>query len=406
VLYLKVLGINYLKEKIADLLFRGDSYVVIEILNHYVQVTVLKVNLEKKKIRIIKNEIQLLQDFSIEAIFKAIRASVKKIRRLRKYQLIISLDSRFATTIYASVSLIRPHPKEVIDEADIDNLISQAIWKFFDRHRLRAAQKMAVDDLDVLLSDVRIRGIKIDGHQVVNPIGFKAKTVEISFSQTVLVREILRKIREQLPKSRTALIIESGTALAHLLHKLKEKDRFWVVNLFPDQSSIFSAANGRLAHLDDFGWGENNLSQALTKNFRVDLAVARSMIQEYLAENVSQSFLRKLETILIKELQMLANGLSVLAEEEKSDVYLNPYFPLPAVVFSNRFSGRLQKPLKLSPLSTNSIIQKLGYELEFKESVSVRNMLSLLAVVLELDVASRSDRISHLANRRVRWLIT
>ena len=378
---------------------------MIEILNHYLQITIFKVNPEKKSIYITKSWIKDIPEFGVLNVLKETKLILKKIRKLEKYKIILSLDSKFATTIYSSISLVRPRSKEVIDEADIDNLISQAIWRFFDRNRLKVAQKMEIDDVDVLLSDVRIRGIKLDGHKIVNPIGFKAKAVEIFFSQTFVVRDFMRGLRDLLPKDNIALITETGTAMSHILSRALGNDRFFVANLFPNQTSIFLADSGRLSHHDSFDWGENDLTHLLVRYLHVDQITAKSLIQAYVDGNASENFLRRFENILIKELQIFANGLESLAGNEPADVYLNPFFVMPPVVFTSRFNSRFQKPLKLLPLSTNLIAEKFGYEVQFKKSVRVKNIFSFLAAFLEINFLPQNDKMSHLANRRVRWLV-
>lgn len=395
-----------LKEKFFRLFFRGDKYLIIEILNHYVQITILKANLEKKEIYISKNWVRTVPDFRASGVLEEVSLLLKKIRKLEKYRIILSLDSSFATTIYSSVSLVRSNQKEAINEADLDNLISQAIWRFFDRNRLKVSQKMGIDDVDVLLSDVRIRGIKLDGHKIVNPIGFKAKSVEIFFSQTFISRELMRGVRDLLPKENIALMTEAGTALSHILHRILGKSDFFAVNLFPNETSVFYAAKGRLAHLDNFGWGENDLTNILHRYLKVDGAVARSIMENYSANNASQSFSRRLENILIKELQIFSNGLESLADEATSEVYINPFFNMPPLIFTDRFHSRIQKGIKLFPLSTKLITEKFGYELQFKKSLKIKNLPSLLAAFLEINFLPQNDKMSHLANRRVRWLVS
>jgi len=404
-LYLKVLGFN-IREQLSRIFFKGDNYILIEILNHYVQVTVFKASPEQKKIYILRNLVQPVPDFAAFPVLHVAKNLLVKIRNLKKYKIILSFDSSFATTIHSSTSLVRPHQKEVIDEADLDNLISQAIWRFFDRNRLKVAQKMNIDDVDVILSDVRIRGIKLDGHKIVNPIGFKAKAVEIFFSQTFLAREIMRGVRDLLPKENVVLIVETGTAMSHALSRIAAHNQFLVANLFPDRTAVYSAVGGRLAHLDSFDWGEEHMHHSLYRHLRVDPEIAREIVASYAGSNTSQNFLRRFENILLKELQMFAHGLESLASEEVEEVYVNSFFHLPPIVFSDRFQNRFQKSLRLVALSTQLITEKFGYEVQFKKSAKLKNLTTFLAAFSEMNFLPQNDKMSHLANRRVRWLVT
>jgi hypothetical protein len=58
-----------------------------------------------------------------------------------KRKIIISLDSDLCSSIYSSIVLVRDNAKDPIDEVDLDNLVSQAVWKFFDRHRVSSPLK-------------------------------------------------------------------------------------------------------------------------------------------------------------------------------------------------------------------------------------------------------------------------
>ena len=404
-LYLNVLGFNHIKEAFSNLFVKGEDYLVLEILNHYVQVSLLKVSPEKKEILVLKNFIRQVPEFTAANVLHGTRMLLKKIRKLEKYKVILSLDSTLATTTHSSVSLVRQNSREIIDEADLDNLISQSIWRFFDKNRWRVAQKMGIDDVDVILSDVRIRDIRLDGHRVVNPIGFKARAVEIFFSQTLVGKELLRGIRELDQNLNVVFITEAGTALCHVLSKIVGSNNFYAINLFPNQTSMFVSAGDRLSHHDSFDWGGNALNNLLCRYLKVDQETAVAMINTYVSSSVSQNFLRKFETLLLKELYVFANGIESLLGDAGASIYLNAFLNFPQIVYSSRFQSRFQKSVKLLSLSTSMITEKLGYKVQFKSATPVKNPVSLLGAVLEMDFLPKNDILSRLANRRMRWLV-
>lgn len=382
-------------------------------MDHYIQVTVLKAHLEenpasqqKGKIRILKNWQRPFENLNAPEVLRETGSLLKKVRNLPNYKIILSLDGRLATTIYSSVSLVRQKPSEVIDEADMDNLISQAVWRFFDRQREGVAKKMGVDEIDVLLSDVRIRGIKIDGHKIINPIGFKAKSVEVYFSQTFIVRDFIRGLRDILPVGKLVFMTEAGTVLAHAALKTLKSDHLFLANLFPGQTVIYTAAPGKLKYLDSYDWGENNLISHLKTHLLLKPEAAKAVVDLYNKNKASPLFLRRLENILIKELQVFLNGLESTLDKEQTRVYLNPYFNLPLITFSQRCQARLGKSLKISPLSTDLISEKFGFEVKFNKSAQIKNLLTILAVLSEVNSLPKDDKLSRLARKRVRWLVT
>ncbi len=406
-----MLNLQNIKESFLNLFYPGEKYLVVEILDHYIQAAALKARLEENPASKQKGELMImkvwqrpLRNLSAPEALKETAALLKKVGKLSGYKIILSLDSRLATTIYSSIPLVRQNPNEAIDEPDIDNLVSQAIWRFFDRQREKIAKKMGVEDIDVLLSDVRIRGIKIDGHKVINPIGFKAKSVEFYFSQTFVVRDFIRGLREMLPMEQVAFVAEIGTVLANAALKILSTDHLFLANLFPSQTVIYTASPGKLGYLDRYGWGQNNLISHFKNNLFLEPEITRTVIDLYNKSKTSPLFLRRLENILIKELQIFLYGLESVVDKEQAKVYLNPYFDLPAVTFSQRCQARLTKPLKICPLSSELSTEKFGFDVKFNKSVKAKNLLTILAMFAELGSLSQDEKLGHLVKRRVRWL--
>ena len=129
---------------------------------------------------------------------------------------IIPMDSRSAVTVFKTVRLERPNPREELTLADLENSLAQAVWKFFDRLRFEAADRLRINEADLLLADVRVTGMKIDGHQVINPEGFTGHSLEFTLCLS-LVR------RDSLPVEDDAgTVFEEGSVRAHL-HRPKHR---------------------------------------------------------------------------------------------------------------------------------------------------------------------------------------
>ncbi len=333
-----------------------------------------------------------------------LKTLLKKFGRLTKYKIIVSLDSHLASTMYSSIVLPREHHQELIDEPELDNLISQAIWKFFDRSRNKVAGKMGVADLDIMLTDVRIRGIKLDGHKVVNPIGFKARTVEVQFSQTFLSRGFIDSIKELVPLSNVVLISENGTAWASVIAKGGADQKFLLANLYPSATKIFLADGSQNAFYDHVRWGENHLKQAVGDNLGVDSEIAGLIIGRYMNAGTSETFRRRLEAVIMKEMLTLAHALEVASK--KSDtrlIYLHPFFQAPNL-FSANFRNQFDRSVQLQPLTLDLISQKFGFAVTWKHSADAQYIFSMLAALIEWYLSPHDDKMSQLAKRRVRWL--
>ena len=353
----------------------------------------IKANFEDKEIKFLKT-----------ASHPDLGKLLKKFGRLSRHKIILGLDSHLATTIYSSVVLVRDRFKELIDEPEIDNLISQAIWKFFDRQRNKVAAKMAVSDLDIVLSDVKIRGIRLDGHKVVNPVGFKAKTVEVIFSQTFLLRSFIDSVKETLPLDQVLFTTESGTAWSSVMAKSDPDQNFLMANIFGDKTAIFAAMGTQNSYWDHFTWGENSLYAGLASDLSVDSETAKSIVNLYNQGVTSGTFRRRVETMISRELQILAHGLNQMVKKmDAKQILIHSFFDLPAIFMTN-FRDSFDKPVNLRPLNLDIISNSFGFDVKFKHTADAKHSFSFLATLMEWYLSPREDKMSQMAKRRVRWL--
>lgn len=377
---------------------------VFEILNGWMRVVTLKVNFEKKKILVLRSYQQNISRLDSLEILKQGKILARKVPDFKKYKIVFSLDSELATTVYGLVSLIRLRPKEIIDGADFENLVSQAIWRFFDRWRSRAAEKMNSNDVDIFLQDVDINSIKIDNHKILNPIGFNAKTVEFCLGQNLINKNTKDNLEEIFPNGKIVLTREMGISLAHITSKILKAKPFLLINIFGDSTTVTVFYQNHFYFLDKINWGFNSLVGRIRSEFSVDEKTAKLMLDAYSENNFSKKSFKKMGDILIEEFGILLRRLDVLSPDNSMEVYVNSFYLLPNLLYSERLRSRSKKQLKLSLLSTNLFTEKLGYDVQFKRVADNINFLSILAPILDINFMSKNDYLNHLANRRVRWL--
>ncbi|OGY62776.1 MAG: hypothetical protein A2745_00685 [Candidatus Harrisonbacteria bacterium RIFCSPHIGHO2_01_FULL_44_13] len=403
---MRLVNFKELFSNFLSLFQNEDRFLVVEILHHELRAASINADFANKEIFVKKVWQTPISLENNQNPLDAIRKFLLKIKNLSKYRIILSLDSSLATTVYSSSALVHQHTKEPIDEAELDNLISQAIWKFFDRQRNRVAVKMKISDVDVLLTDVRIRGIKLDGHRVINPLGFQAKSVEFYLSQTFAPRAFIKELKEFLPEDRLLFVTEAGAAWSNVLLKSEESGSFLLVNLFPEQTSLFHADDGRVCHWGHIGWGEKNLHSVLARHLAVSPETSSAIFKIYFENKGSPAFIKKIEKVLMEELRVLAKHLETATNKTDAKfVYLNSFYNLPPVVFSSGFRGVFDKPIRMDLASSDFFGEKLGIKVKFKKGLKMNNKFATLATLLESHLSPQNDKISRMARRRVRWLL-
>lgn len=398
--------VNYFK-RLKDLLNKRDRFLVVEISKHCIRVSSLQADFNQRKIHLIKIKTSNIDaDDDIGKIHGKIKKLVASFGRSNKYNIILNIDSRFATTIHTSLSMVREKSKIPVDEADLDNLISQAVWKFYDRQRSRVAAKMGINDLDVLLSDIHIKGIKLDGHKVVNPIGFSAKSVEIQLSATFTARDFINGLKALIPKENIVFIGESGATYAYVFSHIHGTPEILAAHVFPRETALFSSTENSLMYVDSFPWGEADLQNSVAKFLNVSPKLASGILKMYAKEKTSVNFAKKFERFLIEELQTFAKGIeSFVRHTEIRDVYVHPFFPMPPVVFSNTFKNKFGTSVRLIHAHDDLVSEKLNLELKLNRKNGHSNLLALISGIVASSFYPQSEKISKIAKRRIRWLI-
>ena len=396
-------------KSLFSFLNKKDSFLVVEILpNNVIRTALVKLDSHNKEIIFEKSFNFFPENKTDSPNFHSLKKNLRKFGKLAHYKISVGIDSQYASTVYSSVSLVRNNPKDLIDESDLDNLISQAVWKFFDRHRIRVAQKLGISDFDVLLTDVRIEHVRLDGHRVLNPVGFKARTIEIQLCETFTNRNIINELKTLLPASGIRLISESGSAWSHFLAAGNQERRFALANISFDQTAMFLTEESRMGHHGGFEWGERNLLNSLVEALALDTDTAKALLAMYMQKETSDSLAKRLDRILMGELDSLAKSFnSLIGKSDVRLVYLHSSFSLPEIVFSQAFKNRIDFPVKLEALTHSFISDNHNFHLKFNKRVDPKIAFGIFVLVLEAVAEPHYEamrQMSQIAKRRVRWL--
>ncbi|MDP3947997.1 MAG: hypothetical protein Q8Q41_04910 [bacterium] len=323
-----------------------------------------------------------------------------------KFPTLLVLDPAFAATIPGAVFLEREHYHKVIDDGELENLISQAVWRFFDHYRPIAMARLGVNDLDLLLVNIRILDVRLDGHHVFNPIGFTAKTVEVVLEQTFATRAMFDEITRIIPKHSIEFIIEAGIAGAHALSRVVPHKKFVLGNLFSNATSlyVFERRPHAAGHVSlpiaelvgTFPWGEKQLLGSMMNELAVEYSVAKAVTARYLLKDLAPSMERHVGAFI-------DDGVTSLVRLLKANVrlshpfYLNAFYHLPLENIAERHD------VMVEAVDISSVLERVGFSIE-KASLPSSHFLCLAAFI-EYFFSRRNEHLDRFAKRRARWLI-
>lgn len=293
---------------------------------------------------------------------------------------IIELDPEEAATLFSAVQIVRETPHVELGMAELENQISEAIWQLFDRARGEAALRFGVNEVDVLLTDARIMGVKIDGHQVLNPHGFNGKTLELSLVITMVKRESF------VP---SAYLLEGGSVRAYLLAKKHGVDRALYFEVAPSRTAMYVVEPSKISYADGFKWGTGHAVGSVVDELEVSEPAAEEIYRRYVTGEVSPHVKKKLDDVFFGAFSDFVRGAASGIESvmqggsrKLPPLYLQSLSPIPNDVHERRFA--------------------LG-----KRRVSFQKAEGIgdLADFLKDEVHSTYAELNQLASRRIRWLM-
>ncbi len=295
---------------------------------------------------------------------------------------ILDLDSKSAVTIFSLVTIPHSNPRQEVGLTDLENYISQAIWKTFDGCRKEAAERFQVNEADLLLTDARVIEIKIDGHPVINPHGFTGSKLDVTLAITMVRRD---KFAEE-----AEIILEGGSVRAHLLAKKRDIQDAIYIEIKDDAATFFRITPERIAYLSEFDWGEKELASLLKEELGpIYDPTAREIHLRYTQKNLSEKTMKKINSIFYSAFNTFVNGGVMTIKNllkprvgKLPPIYLKSFFPLPESVYRRQFNFDGRKIKFLNP----------------------NNDLALQEFVDE-DIHNAYESLNQLARRRIKWLM-
>ena len=386
-----------------------EHFIVVTFFDEYAEVAEVSAYFANKEI-IFKNVVTLPCNIEsedergqLEEVFEYVRIHLKKTFLKTLYlgspTLIVALGSKHALTRYEIVSLMRENPTKSIDDADLENVISQAIWKTYEDGRRVAMGQLKLPETEILFADTNVYEVIIDGKKIINPLQHTGKHIDIYLSQTFVKRNFFSRIARALSQSVKAIVpIEGGVAATHLLGRMYEQSNFVLAKAMEQRTDLFLRTAGRAsktAFYDYFTWGTKSFFASLGKQLAVTPFVARSILSQFVRGEVSLSLHQKLKGVLREETIVLLRGLRHASEENKSNtIFLD--MPDFAGLPSEEIFPKIVQAIDIA-----AITNFFGFSVKAHSRFDFVTIASLL----EFYFLPGENILNHLAKRRMRWLL-
>ena len=321
---------------------------------------------------------------------------------LRKKTLIVSVDPALSAVLAFPVELRRDPTNSLtpLNLIELENLLAQSISKVFNKHRAEAAQKLGLHELDAILVNSKVGNFKIDGHHVVNPIGFPGGSVGAVLELTFTTRPIFENLKDLWNASEGFFMTNFARSGLMLLSRTQPPP----VNLITasyDKTLCYSmkkAAWGNIVYEGKLDWLYNSVFRAVALSVGVSRDVVWGLYQYYLNNELSEDFRRTFERIVRPEADRFFKELK--KSKLGGRVYFYSSVPLPFLA-SARYGRVVVDEFPLS-----QTLNKTGFRLDSSGWIlPSREIFMRLAPFFEFYYDQSDSDINQCLRRRLHWLI-
>lgn len=325
-----------------------------------------------------------------------------KIQNLKKRKLIVSADPALTTMVSLPIGFRRD--KENVNQplalVELETLLTQEISKVFNRERREASSRLGHDELHTILVNAQALNFKIDGHLVLNPLGFPGKVVEAVLELTFTTREIFENLKDFFSAQEGFFFTEAARAGLRTLVKFREPPVSLIVMKSGGASAFIleRSAWGHRISREEINWPFHSIFEAIASSLPVSHRVVLELYRLHLAGETSENFSRALGKIMKPETEKFLEKIK--KSKLKGSAYIHSPVPLPLSLPHARSS------VTLDDVPLEKVLEKSGFRLDASDwPFADSEIFMRLAPFFEFYYDKSDSEINHKLRRRIHWLI-
>lgn len=312
-------------------------------------------------------------------------------------KIIISTHPSLATAIPVPLDLARDRTRwdEELTIDELENLIAQAMAKIFNQCRGEAAKRLGIDDIHTILVSAKTDRFKVDGHAVMNPIGFTGRKISLLLELTFTTRQLFEDLKPFFNASEAFFFIESPEAWMRSIARVKRLPLNLIVADANGPSSLFVFQAPRdeypVLYREKLNWSFRKIFEAIADALAVDEARAKELYRDFHGGKLSEPAARNFKKIIQAPTQELLNELKRL--KISGFVHVDTGYPLPFNL-PHKHAGATFEALPI-----DDIMAEFGLAVD--ADIPFRN----LAPFLQAYFAKTPSEINQKLRRRLHWLV-
>ena len=305
-------------------------------------------------------------------------------------RVIAACDPELAFKVFIPLSIKREEQAEPLEKTELENLLAQAIGRVFNHHRREASLVLGADELDTILADSNVSGFEVDGHRVMNPIGFKPKELNAVMEMTFASRRTFERVKS-VRKKADFFFTEKGQAQAAAANRMGAK-RTDLLLTGSKKSYFYPSGNSGTSYARrEMKWSKESFVAEICRQWSLGETAAKDIYGYYVKEDVSpplEKYFKKIFSRIVKDFVGHVNKLKT-----SHKVYIAGDVPL-ELLDRSMF---LELPVESFAAKSGFLIDKSTFPVDFET-------YRQLAPFFEFYYDNSDSDINSWLKRRLNWL--
>ena len=322
---------------------------------------------------------------------------------LRNHKIVVSAHPSFATTISMPVELEREggEVERPIGTAELENIFAKAVSVFFGKYRSEVSKRLGLNELEVVLVETTASNFRVDGHLVLNPVGFRGRKIAATLEFVFAARNIFDDLKPFFNSKTGFFFTPSSRASAFALSRADSAPAT-LVFLDSDGSYyvVFSEfPSGRSVKEEKLDWSFSHLLRSISAAAGTGRRATFDVYHRYLKSDASPGFLRVISRVVKPELEAMLKKV----KEKKPVGAVYVYSPLPLPL---SYPVRLLHGAEMKEPQLEQILGRFGFTTEPREWQAEKGeIFPRLAPFLESYFDKSDSEVNKRLKRRLHWLI-
>lgn len=311
--------------------FRSESFIVLDIgtfsvkgLYGEVKSSELVISAFSNREYIGAGDINIDGSFNSEGITNTCRAVLtelkKSVTRRRRFtnKVVLGIGGGFVRGKTLTQSYIRDYPSEELGEGEFSNIVQKMQQRNYEQIRRDFKRETGRSELEVYLLNGALEDIKIDGHEVVNPIGFTGKEVSCGLFNSYIPKkhlELFEGIIKSLKLELVSVISQPHAVFSSLMYNGIAPADFVLIDIGGSATEISLARKGRLDDIRSISMGGSSFTKSISETLKVEFLEAENIKRIFAGEGVARYAAKRIEETVAADTGLFVRGLEMILSD-------------------------------------------------------------------------------------------